>query len=274
MRMKIQGIFAEITTPFDHKGDIYRSKVEHNVQKWNRTALAGYVVCGRAGEGALLAAEEKAAVWEMVAKWAGPEKMLIAATAVPGVRESVALANRAAALGYRAALVDTPYRSAETELAYFRAVADQSRIPLIAGCGAPGVATAVAQHPNVLASCNDAGTAAHQGLDVLARSAAYLWPALQSGAAGAILDLAAAAPYACIAIWEAHRTREDEAGMDWQNRIQRAAELIGECHCGIPGLKHALDLNAYYGGPPRLPLVVPGAQARREIEEALSAFKG
>jgi 4-hydroxy-2-oxoglutarate aldolase len=89
--MKLQGIFAEITTPFDHKGDIYKTKVEHNVEKWNRTTLAGYVVCGRAGEGELLAAEEKAAVWEMLAKWAS-RKMLIATVAMPAF--SVTLANR------------------------------------------------------------------------------------------------------------------------------------------------------------------------------------
>jgi len=35
-----------------------------------------------------------------------------------------------------------------------------------------------------------------------------------------------------------------------------------------------MDLNAYYGGPPRLPLVVPAAEARREIEEAFREFKG
>jgi 4-hydroxy-2-oxoglutarate aldolase len=272
--MKLQGIFAEITTPFDHKGDVYKTKVEHNVEKWNRTTLAGYVVGGRAGEGALLTAEEKASVWEMAAKYAAPEKVLIAASAVPGVRESVLLANRAADLGYKAALVDAPYRNAETQLAYFRAIADQSRIPVIANGAAPDVAAAISQHPNITAVCNDAGTPAHQGHEVLARSAAHLWPALQSGAVGAILDFAAAAPYACIAIWEAYRTREEEAGMDWQNRILRAAELIDERRYGVPGLKHAMDLNAYYGGPPRLPLMVPRAEARREIEEAFSGFKG
>jgi len=272
--MKLQGIFAEITTPFDHKGDIYKTKVEHNVEKWNRTTLAGYVVCGRAGEGTLLAAEEKSAVWEMVAKYAAPEKLLIAAAGMPGVRESVVLANRAADLGYKAALVDVPYRAAETQLAYFRAVADQSRIPVIAGGANSDVAAAVAQHPNIVALCGDVGKAAGPSIDVVARSATHLWPALQSGAAGAILDFAAAAPYACIAIWEAHRTREEEAGVDWQNRILRAAELIGECRHGVAGLKHAMDLNAYYGGPPRLPLVVPGAEARRELEEAFGAFKG
>ncbi len=39
--------------------------------------------------------------------------------------------------------------------------------------------------------------------------------------------------------------------MDWQNRIGRAAALVTTKY-GIPGLKHAMDLNGYYGGPPRL----------------------
>src|SRR5690349_13119162 len=158
--MKLQGIFAEITTPFDHKADIYKTKVEHNVEKWNRTTLAGYVVCGKAGEGALLAAEEKSDVWEMVAKYAAPEKLLIAATGMPGVRETVALANRAADLGYKFALVDVPYRAAETQLAYFRAIADQSRIPVIAGGANTDVAVAVSQHPNIVALCGEGVEAA------------------------------------------------------------------------------------------------------------------
>jgi 4-hydroxy-2-oxoglutarate aldolase len=272
--MKLQGIFAGITTPFDHKGDIYKVKVQHNVEKWNRTTLAGYVVCGAAGEGALLAAEDKITVWEMVAKYAATEKVLIAASAAPGVRETVALINRAADLGYKAALIDSPHRRAETQLLYFRAVADQSKIPLIVAGVEADVAGAASQHPNVIAVYDRAGMAARPDLQVLAGSAAHLWTALQSGATGAILDFAAAAPYACIAIWEAHRTREEEAGIDWQNRIKRAAELIGECHHGVPGLKHAMDVHGYYGGPPRLPLIVPTADARHEIEEAFREFRG
>ena len=59
-------------------------------------------------------------------------------------------------------------------------------------------------------------------------------------------------PYACIAVWEAHRTREEEAGLDWQSRITPAADLINK-RLGIPALKHAMDLNGYYGGPPDSP---------------------
>ena len=265
--MKLQGIFAQITTPFDHKGDIYKVKVQHNVEKWNRTTLAGYVVCGAAGEGELLTEDEKAAVWEMVARHAAAEKVLIAAVAAPGVRQAVLLTDRAAELGYKAALVTARHELAETRSLYFRAVADQAKIPVIldSQCPEPGVA-----HANVIAAIGGSAS----GVAMIATSATELWPALEGGAAGAILDFAAAAPYASIAIWEAHRTRESEAGADWQNRIRRAAEMVSPRGYGVAGLKYAMDLNAYYGGPPRLPFVVPGAKARQEIEDAFNGFRG
>ena len=34
--MKLHGIFPPIATPFDHKGDLYKVKVQHNVEKWNQ----------------------------------------------------------------------------------------------------------------------------------------------------------------------------------------------------------------------------------------------
>ena len=74
-------------------------------------------------------------------------------------------------------------------------------------------------------------------------------------------------------IWEAYRTREEAAGLDWQNRIGRASALVTTKY-GVPGLKYAMDLNGYYGGPPRLPLTVPTAAAKQEIEEAFKDLKG
>ena len=64
--------------------------MQHNVEKWNRTALSGYVVMGSTGESVMLTAEEKIAMWELVAKHAAPEKLLIAGTGVESVRETVA----------------------------------------------------------------------------------------------------------------------------------------------------------------------------------------
>ena len=100
-----------------------------------------------------------------------------------------------------------------------------------------------------------------------------LAPSLAIGCSGAVLAFANAAPYATISIWEAHRSREFPAAMDWQKRILRAAQLVTVKY-GIPGLKYAMDLNGYYGGPPRLPLCPPSEAAKREIEEAFRDLKG
>src|ERR1035441_5565042 len=107
--MKLSGIFPPIATPFDHNGNIYVSKIQHNVEKWNLTTLSGYVVMGSTGESVMLMPEEKFTVWEQVAKYAAPEKLLIAGTGVESVRETVLLTNRAAEMGYKAAMVRTPH---------------------------------------------------------------------------------------------------------------------------------------------------------------------
>ena len=114
---------------------------------------------------------------------------------------------------------------------------------------------------------------AKEGFQLLVGSVQILLPALLMGATGGILAYANAAPYSAIAIWEAYRTREDEAARDWQRRVSRAAPFVTSKY-GIPGLKHAMDLNGYYGGPPRLPLCTPTPQAKKEIEEAFKDLKG
>jgi 4-hydroxy-2-oxoglutarate aldolase len=294
--MKLQGIFPPVTTPFDHAGNIYAAKVQHNVEKWNRTALSGYVVMGSTGESVMLTTDEKISMWEMVAKYAAPEKLLIAGTGMESVRETVCLTNRAAEMGYKAAMVRTPHYYKNlvdrggVQALYFRAVADQSKIPLIiynwpqaTGVDIPvDAVVSISEHPNVIAIKESSGNLekvmammreVRHGFQVLVGSAPTLWPSLLMGACGAILAYANAAPYSTIAIWEAYRRREDAAGLDWQNRIGRASALVTTKY-GIPGLKYAMDLNGYYGGPPRLPLCVPTPEAKREIEDAFANLKG
>jgi 4-hydroxy-2-oxoglutarate aldolase len=66
--------------------------------------------------------------------------------------------------------------------------------------------------------------------------------------------------------------REQEAGRDWQARIAPANEVIAAKY-GIPGLKYAMDLKGYYGGPPRLPLIPPSTGVRAEIEVAFDGLR-
>ncbi len=294
--LKLHGIFPPITTPFDHHGDLYKIKVQHNIEKWNRTGLAGYVVCGSTGESVHLTTEEKIRLWEWVAEYAAPEKLLMAGTGVESVRETIELTNRAADMGYKAAMVRTPFyyknliNRADAQMLYFRAVADAAKIPLmiynwpqITGVDImTDAVNALSHHPNIIAIKESSGNLekvmqmireVKPGFQVLVGSAPTLAPSLAVGVVGAVLAYANAAPYSTIAIYEAHRTRETAAAMDWQNRIARAAQLVTTKY-GVPGLKYAMDLNGYYGGVPRLPLTPIGAEAKKEIEQAFDGIKG
>ena len=294
--LKFHGIFPPIATPFDHRGDLYKIKVQHNVEKWNKTGLGGYVVCGSTGESVYLTSEEKITLWEWVAQYASPDKLLIAGTGVEGVRETVALTNRAAEMGYMAAMVRTPHyyknliNRNDAQLLYFRSVADQAKIPLMIynwpqATGVDISAEAVAmlsEHPNIVAVKESSGSLekimqmireVKPGFQVLTGSAPMLAPSLAVGCVGAVLAFANAAPYSLVTIYEAHRQRESAAAMDWQNRIARAAQLVTVKY-GIPGLKHAMDINGYYGGVPRLPLVPVSPEAKKEIEAAFDGIKG
>ena len=294
--MKLQGIFPPIATPFNHEGEIWKIKVQHNVEKWNLTGLAGYVVCGSTGESVMLTTEEKIRLWEWVAEYAAPEKLLIAGTGAESVRETVDLTGRAAEAGYKVAMVRTPHyyknliNNAAAQMLYFRAVADQVKIPIfiynwpqVTGVDIPAEAVAeLSHHPNIIAIKESSGNLekvmrmireVKDGFQVLTGSAPTLAPSLAVGCSGAVLAFANAAPYATVSIWEAHRTREPEAALDWQNRISHAAYLVTTKH-GVPGLKYAMDLAGYYGGPPRLPLTPPCPAAKKEIEEAFAGLRG
>lgn len=293
--MKIQGILPALTTCFDHEGNLYKAKILHNIEKFNQIAVSGYVVCGSTGETPLLTTAERLQLMDWIAGASGGSKMLIAGVGAESVHETVLLANRAAEIGYYAALVLTPHyyrnlmQQAETQCLYFRAVADRSKLPVLiynipAATGYDLPVDTVAElshHPNIIGMKDSSGNLEKLGellkavkpeFQLLTGFSGGLLRALQIGACGAILALANALPYACVTIWEAFRRREEDAARDWQSRIARAAQLLPAKY-GIPGLKHAMDLNGYYGGPPRLPLVRPSPETCREIEEAIDGLR-
>src|SRR5205814_4109376 len=100
--MKLQGILAAVATPFDHTGAIYRTKVQHNFEKWCRTSLTGFVVGSLTGEGPLLDAEEKIDLLRLAAPHVAGGRTLIADVSSEGVRSAVRLARLAAEAGVHA----------------------------------------------------------------------------------------------------------------------------------------------------------------------------
>jgi 4-hydroxy-2-oxoglutarate aldolase len=106
------------------------------------------------------------------------------------------------------------------------------------------------------------------GFQVLVGAAHKLQPSLDAGAAGAILAFACPAPTACYEIFAAWKEGDAELASLKQQRISEAAQRVGG-EFGIPGLKYAMDLNGYYGGPSRLPFLPLTGTQKTEIERLM-----
>jgi dihydrodipicolinate synthase/N-acetylneuraminate lyase len=110
------------------------------------------------------------------------------------------------------------------------------------------------------------------GFQLLVGAAQTLEPSLQVGAVGAILAFADAAPTACYEIFAAWKEGDAELARLKQMRIAHAAKrVVGDF--GIPGMKHAMDLNGYFGGPSRLPLLPLTADLKAEVEQLMADIR-
>jgi 4-hydroxy-2-oxoglutarate aldolase len=110
------------------------------------------------------------------------------------------------------------------------------------------------------------------GFQVLVGAAQKLYPSLDAGASGAILAFACVAPGACYEIYAAWKEGDENLATVKQERIARAAQrLVGDL--GVPGVKYGMDLNGYFGGPARLPLLPLTGEVKAELERLLSNVK-
>src|ERR1041385_7849816 len=100
--MLLQGIFPAVTTPLHPDGALYHKKIEHNIDRYSRTPVAGMVVLGSTGEAVMLSDEERREVLRISAEVAAPEKVLIVGTGAESVIETLRLTEYAARLNYDA----------------------------------------------------------------------------------------------------------------------------------------------------------------------------
>lgn len=107
------------------------------------------------------------------------------------------------------------------------------------------------------------------GFQILAGSAASLHESLQAGATGAVLALASAAPQACYEVFAAHRELNPQLASEKQQRLLPAARRV-VAEMGIPAVKYAAELNGYFGGFARAPLLPLTAQEKDEVMQLMA----
>ncbi|MCJ7644482.1 MAG: dihydrodipicolinate synthase family protein [Candidatus Aminicenantes bacterium] len=285
MSKRFEGIFAALTTPFVHE-EASVPKFKENIAKFNETGLAGYLILGSTGESVSLSDVESEALVRAARESAAPGKKVIAGTARESTKLTLEFTNRAAGLGVDAALVRPPsYYKAKMNVdalrAYYLAVADGAKLPVIiynipqnTGIFLESqLIVELARHPNVIGLKESTGNLAFLGevirlvppdFHYFLGSGSVFLPALELGACGAILAVANAAPEICVKIYKLFREGRLEEARSLQLDLLPFNKTIME-EAGIPGLKHALDLRGYYGGPARLPLLPVDEQTRSDL---------
>jgi 4-hydroxy-2-oxoglutarate aldolase len=102
-------------------------------------------------------------------------------------------------------------------------------------------------------------------------SSTTIYPTMVLGGRGAILALATFLPEICIEIYKAASEGLGAKALELQRRvIQPTQKIVGAK--GISGVKYAMDLRGYYGGPARRPLLPLQEAEKKDIESLLAAF--
>jgi 4-hydroxy-2-oxoglutarate aldolase len=288
--MRFAGVYPPIATPFDAAGEIDHEALRFNIERWNKTGLAGYVVFGSNGENVFMDEQEKLAVLRTVAKAAASGKQVIAGTGCESTRETINLSRLSAGAGAQAALVLTPhyYKLSDKRMeAYFRDVADACPVPVLlynvpkftnVNMSADLVAR-LATHPNIKGIKDSSGNVPQLAdilrrvapeFAVLAGTASVLYAGCALGATGGIVALANVAPQECVQLVEAVAAGRHAEARDLQMRLFPVNEAITATY-GVPGLKAAMDMVGCKGGFPRRPLSAAEAPEKQAIAGILAA---
>jgi 4-hydroxy-2-oxoglutarate aldolase len=286
----LDGVFPPITTPFKPNGDIDFQHLATNLDRWNEQALSGYVVGGSNGEFVSLSSDERVDVVRAVREVAASGRLLIAGSGMQSTQATIELTRRMADVGADVAIVVTPsyYKAMMSSVVlenHYQQIADASPIPIMlynvpANTGVELNIEAVvrlAVHPNVIGIKESGGSVAKIGtmvhrtpedFQVLAGSAGFMLGALVVGAVGVIGALANITGQELADILTHFRAGELDIARAIQLRLVEVNTAV-TVKFGIPGVKAAMDMLGYYGGPVRLPLLSLGEEDKGILRQTL-----
>jgi dihydrodipicolinate synthase/N-acetylneuraminate lyase len=289
---EFDGVFIPVPTPY--RGEVVATdRLKDNLEQWNQTGLAGYVVLGSTGEFPLLSESERDAILTAAREAIPRDKAFIAGTGSNSTLLTIRQTKRAAEIGADAAIVITPhyftkaFSQPAVQVQHYLAVAEASPIPIMlynfplnTGINLdPDTVATIAEHPNVCGIKDSSGNIPQaaqiihltpKSFHVLVGSASALLPSLTIGSSGGILALAVIAAREFVEVYGLARQGRWEEGRELAARMMRADRGVPGRY-GIGGLKAALDLQGFYGGPCRAPLATPDGDAIEDIKESLAS---
>jgi 4-hydroxy-2-oxoglutarate aldolase len=110
------------------------------------------------------------------------------------------------------------------------------------------------------------------GFQILAGGTAGMLEGMRAGAVGAMPAFAASAPQACYEVLAAWKDGDEALALEKQIRLRDVGKRV-EGEIGLAGIKFGCDLNGYFGGRPRLPLLPLTGDERSEIETLMQGMR-
>jgi 4-hydroxy-2-oxoglutarate aldolase len=290
MVKRLSGILAPIATPFVD-GEVAYDQLKSNIQKYSKTALAGFFALGSNGESMFLTESEKLKVLEVVLREKADHQVAMAGAGYESTRQTISFSNQVAEMGADFVSILTPSYfkkrlTDEAMIGYYTEVADAVSVPVVA-YNAPGftgmtltpqVIEVISRHPNVIGMKDTSKgnmssylSVAGDDFDILSGTVSTLFESMLLGAKGGVVSLANAFPAPCCELYEACKSLDLDKARRLHYMLIKLNKAVSGSF-GVAGVKFAAEVAGYHGGDPRkplLPITEAGRQSiRKAIEEA------
>jgi dihydrodipicolinate synthase/N-acetylneuraminate lyase len=110
------------------------------------------------------------------------------------------------------------------------------------------------------------------GFQVIVGSTGTMLSAWRAGATAGAPRLGACAPQACCEVWQAFKDGDLQLAEEKQMRIMAIGERM-DGWAGIATVKYGCDLNGYYGGRPRLPLIELSGERQDQLARDMAGLR-
>ncbi|PSC04848.1 dihydrodipicolinate synthase family protein [Alsobacter soli] len=286
----LRGISGVHVTPYDASGNVDPAELARVIERIAAAGVHNIVSAGNTGEYYALTPDEVRVVHDGAVK-ANAGRSLVTAAVGRSLKEAVALGRRAKEIGADAIMAHQPmdpFAAPQSQAAYFRAIADQVDLPLVAYVRSDAMKAdellGIANHPNVaavkfatpnlmlLADCvrsSGPGTA----IWVCGLAEGWAAPFYAAGARGFTSGLVNVDPARSLAIHAALESGDFAKVRGLVDTIARFETMRTKFGNGanVTVVKEAMELIGFRVGPVRLPGLPALDAADRETLRAVLA---